>query len=105
MGYRSINGFRASIASPYVWYDLEKEQPTDLLLHPFCFMDANAFYEQRLTSDNALNELRLFSKQIQQYGGTLITIWHNNFLGTDPSYKGWKEVYQQWISEIKNKDD
>ena len=105
MGYGSINGFRASIASPYVWYDLEKDQPTDLLLHPFCFMDANAFYEQRLTSDNALNELRLFSKQIQQYGGTLITIWHNNFLGTDPSYKGWKEVYQQWISEIKNKDD
>jgi hypothetical protein len=35
MGYGSINGFRASIASSFYWYDLKKEQQTDLLLHPF----------------------------------------------------------------------
>ena len=101
MGYGSINGFRASVASPYVWYDLEKEQQTDLLLHPFCFMDANAFYEQKFSPTDALYELRSFTQQLQQYGGSLITIWHNNFLGTDPKFKGWKEIYQQWITEIK----
>ena len=101
MGYGSINGFRASVASPYIWYDLEKEQQTNLLLHPFCFMDANAFYEQHLSPEDALNELRSFTQQLQQYGGTLITIWHNNFLGTDPKFKGWKEIYQQWITEMK----
>ena len=101
MGYGSINGFRASVASPYIWYDLEKEQQTNLLLHPFCFMDANAFYEQHLSPEDALNELRSFTQQLQQYGGSLITIWHNNFLGTDPLFKGWKEIYQQWITEIK----
>jgi hypothetical protein len=35
MGYGSINGFRASVASPFYWYDLEKEQTTYLLLYPF----------------------------------------------------------------------
>ncbi len=102
MGYGSINGFRASVANPYLWYDLEKEQQTDLLLHPFCFMDANAFYEQRLSPIEALDELCSFTKQLQLYGGTLITIWHNNFLGTDPVFKGWKEIYQQWIYDLRN---
>ena len=47
MGYGSINGFRASVASSFYWYDLKKEQQTNLLLHPFCFMEANSFFEQK----------------------------------------------------------
>src|SRR6185436_1570128 len=30
MGYGSINGFRASVASPFYWYDLKREKQTDL---------------------------------------------------------------------------
>ena len=51
MGYGSINGFRASVASPFYWYDLEYEEQTDLHIHPFCFMDANSFYEQNYSSE------------------------------------------------------
>ncbi len=29
----------------------------------------------------------------------MITIWHNTFLGTDPTFKGWREVYEQFIKE------
>ena len=32
MGYGSINGFRASVASSFYWYDLEKEERTTLRL-------------------------------------------------------------------------
>jgi hypothetical protein len=49
MGYGSINGFRASVASPFYWYDLEKEEQTKLLLYPFCFMEANSFFEQKFS--------------------------------------------------------
>ena len=48
MGYGSANGFRASIASSFYWYDLKAEKKTSLLLFPFCFMDANSFYEDQL---------------------------------------------------------
>ncbi len=34
--YGSINGFRASAASPFYWYDLAAEQKTSLLIYPFC---------------------------------------------------------------------
>jgi hypothetical protein len=46
MGYGSINGFRASVASPFHWYDLERDEQTDLMVYPFCLMDANCFFEQ-----------------------------------------------------------
>ncbi len=48
MGYGSVNGFRASVASSFYWYDLEKEAQTRLLLRPFCYMEANSFFEQKI---------------------------------------------------------
>ncbi len=100
MGYGSINGFRASVASPFYWYDLEKEQATYLLIHPFCYMEANSFYEQKFTSAQALDEMRYYYQQVKKVNGTFISIWHNTFLGTDERFKGWREVYDQFIQEV-----
>ncbi len=100
MGYGSINGFRASVCSPFFWYDLEKEQQTDLIVLPFCFMEANAFYEQKLSAKQALDEMRQFYRRVQSVNGSFIMIWHNSFLGTDRSFDGWREVYEQFIAEV-----
>lgn len=100
MGYGSINGFRASVASTFYWYDLEKNEPTELKIHPFCFMDANSFYEQHQTSEQAFNELMQLYTACKTVNGTLITIWHNNFLGTDKTFKGWREMYEQFIKKF-----
>ncbi len=100
MGYGTINGFRASIASPFYWYDLGKNEATNLLVHPFCFMDANSFYEQKFSSEQALEELLSYCNEIKKVNGTMITIWHNSFLGTDNLYKGWKEIYLKFLRTI-----
>jgi hypothetical protein len=100
MGYGSINGFRASIATTYYWYDLKNEEKTNLQIHPFCFMDANSYYEQHLTTEAASEELMQYYEAIRSVNGKMITIWHNNFLGTDPTFAGWKEVYQQFVSTV-----
>jgi hypothetical protein len=100
MGYGSINGFRASAASSFYWYDLEKEEQTNLLLHPFCFMEANSFFEQKFTPRQTLDELRHYFSIIKGVNGLMITIWHNTFLGTDQLYSGWRDVYEHWIDEI-----
>jgi len=97
MGYGSINGFRASVASPFYWYDLEREEQTQLLLYPFCFMEANSFYEQKLSAQQALEELKHYLEVVRSVNGTLITIWHNSFLGTAQQFKGWREVYEKFI--------
>ncbi|HEY1112818.1 MAG TPA: polysaccharide deacetylase family protein, partial [Chitinophagaceae bacterium] len=97
MGYGSINGFRASIATPYYWYDIEREEQTSLLLHPFAFMDANALFEQKQTPQQSLKELLFYYHAVRETGGTLTTIWHNTFLGTDPLFRGWGDVYGQFL--------
>ena len=102
MGYGSINGFRASIASPYYWYDLKNEEKTKLLIHPFCFMDANSYYEQKFSPQLAFEELMQYYKAVKSVNGVMVTIWHNSFLGTDDEFAGWKEMYQKFISLIKN---
>jgi hypothetical protein len=103
MGYGSTNGFRASIASPYYWFDLKRDEATELLVHPFCFMDANAYYEQKLTPDAALQELLKYYEVIQSIHGKMITIWHNSFLGTDDEFAGWREMYERFVSSIVNR--
>jgi len=101
MGYGSINGFRASVASPFYWYDLEEQKQTGLLLHPFCFMEANSFFEQKFSAQQAFAELQQYYNVVRSVNGKLITIWHNNFLGTSKLFNGWKELYEQFISSNK----
>ncbi len=99
MGYGSVNGFRASIASSFYWYDLKAEKRTTLMIFPFCFMDANSFYEGRLSPKAAFNELMDYYRKIKQVNGLMVTIWHNHFFGTDPMFAGWKEVYEVFLKD------
>jgi hypothetical protein len=99
MGYGSINGFRASVASSFHWYDLVKEETTGLRVFPFCFMDANAYYEQQYTAARAMSELMQFYRLVRKVNGLMVTIWHNSFLGSDPQFAGWREVYEVFLKE------
>jgi hypothetical protein len=100
MGYGSINGFRASIASSFYWYDLKKEEQTLLRIHPFCYMEANSYYEQKLSAAEALEEMMHYYNVCKEVNGTFISIWHNHFLGNDLLYKGWKETYNKFLEAI-----
>lgn len=100
MGYGMVNGFRASVTSPFYWYDLQQESSTALLIYPFCYMDANSFYELKHTPAQALAEMRLYYREVKNVNGLLITLWHNTFFGTDPRFAGWKEIYATFLQEI-----
>lgn len=100
MGYGSINGFRASVASAFNWYDLEKEEVTTLRIHPFCYMEANSYYEQKLTPSAAFDELMHYYTICKEVNGTLNTIWHNHMLGSDKLYKGWGDIYKKFLQTI-----
>ena len=101
MGYGSTNGFRASVASSFYWYNLEKEEQTNLRIHPFCFMEANSFYEQKYSAPEAFDEMMHYYSQCKAAGGILITIWHNNFLGTGKMFEGWREIYKGFIAQVQ----
>jgi hypothetical protein len=99
MGYGSVNGFRASVASSFYWYDLEREQKTELEIFPFSFMDANAFFEQSFTPGQAYKELMEQYLLVKKYQGLFISIWHNYLLGTHPKFNGWRDMYELFMKE------
>lgn len=99
MGYGTHLGFRAGTSQPFPWYDLEQEQATELMVVPFCFMDATAHYELGLTAEAAFERLHAMAGILQKVNGTLVTVFHNFSLGTDPEWPGWREQYALWIQE------
>jgi hypothetical protein len=100
MGYGSINGFRASFAGSFFWFDLVNNKTTALRLYPFSFMDANCFYEQRLSITDSYQELLYYKTICEQNNGLFIPIFHNHFLGSDKLYKGWKGIFEDFISQL-----
>ena len=99
MGYGSINGFRASVCASFSWYDLQNEKATGLRLYPFCYMDANSFFEQKHSPKEAYTELVQYYDTVKKLNGLFISIWHNNMLGTDPQFKGWPEMFELFMKE------
>ena len=72
LGWTTDAGFRASIAVPYPFFDLAKNEETTLLLHPLALMDGifNKNDEQMV-----FNELR---EEVKTTGGEFIVLTHNS---------------------------
>lgn len=99
MGYGAVNGFRASVASSFLWYDLEKERTTNLRIHPFCYMDSSCFYHLKMQPQEAYRELMKYYETVKKHRGLFIGIWHNHLLGSDSQFKGWPELYELFMKE------
>ena len=101
MGYGSINGFRASFAGSYLWYDLHSEQSTELRIYPFCYMDANSRFEQKQTVAASLDEISYYWQVCRGNNGLFISIFHNHLMGNNQEGLSWRKVHQHLISLIQ----
>jgi hypothetical protein len=54
---------------------------------------------QQLSPQQAYTELMKYYVAVKKVQGVFITIWHNNYLGSDPAYAGWRDVYEIFMKE------
>ncbi len=99
MGYASKTGFRASICSPYHFYDLDTEMETELMIHPFCIMEGTYQYYEKTSPDKALEEIKEIIYVIKKVDGTFISVFHNESLSDKGIWKGWRNVYEKMLEE------
>ena len=100
MGYASQPGFRASICTPFPFYDVELEEEVPLMMHPFSVMEYTFTENLRLSPDESLEEMKKYIDVTRQFSGEMITVWHNRtFSEKDPAWKGWNHVYEEMIQE------
>ena len=102
MGYASMPGFRASICTPFYFYDLELEKMTNLMVHPFCVMDATFKFYLKYNPEKSLDTIKYFVDQVKNVNGQFVSLWHNEAWSDYKEWKGWKNLYQNMIEYIQN---
>lgn len=95
MGYALQVGFRASICTPFYFYDLDLEIPTNLKIHPFAVMDATLKYYMKVSPHDAMSYIKPLVDEVKKVNGTFISLWHNESLSENKIWAGWRTVYEQ----------
>ena len=101
MGYASHLGFRAGIASPFTFYNLDMEQILPITIHPFAIIDDTLNFNMKLSTDEVVGKISGIIEEVKQVNGTLISIWHNDTFSDEGVWKGWRNVYEDMVKLIK----
>lgn len=99
MGYAAQPGFRAGIANPYAFYDLDHDVATNLTVHPVMLMDGTLKDYLKLDPDEAIEVSITLLNEVKKYGGKFVTLWHNETLSNSKRWHGWNKVYYEIISK------
>lgn len=101
MGYSDIVGYRAGTCSPFYFFDLKKNEETELLIYPFAWMDRTLRQHLNLSPDDAIDLINKNIEEIKELNGTFVSLWHNESLGDTGYWKGWKTVFEKMIIKAK----
>lgn len=99
MGFAEEPGFRAGIARPFLFYDLNKEKLTELKVIPFQVMDVTLYDYKKLDSVSSLAIIRKLIDETRKSGGLFVSLWHNTSLLETPEWKGWRILFEQMLKE------
>ncbi len=94
MGYPDESGFRAGIARPFYFYDILREQQTDLRIYPFQIMDATILGNGKMNPEEAMRLILKMIATVRKVGGTFISIWHNTSLLDDEPGQSGRRVFE-----------
>jgi len=97
MGYAEQIGFRASIANPFRFFDLESNKRTDLIVYPFQVMDVTLRDYLSLKPNEAIDKIAGLIEQTRAVGGTFSALWHNESLSEWEDWTGWSVVFNKML--------
>jgi hypothetical protein len=97
LGYASEIGFRASICTPFPFYDLDLDIPTQLKLVPFMLMDGTMKDYMRLSPRQAIERAKSLIDEVKAVNGCFVTLWHNQSVNDRDEWAGWRTVYEEIV--------
>ncbi len=93
MGYSRYSGFRAGTCTPFMFYDLDYEVQTPLVIHSFCI--ANLGKREDFESETATrNEITTYLEKVKKVDGVFIPIFSNVLFSELHSQTFWKSIFE-----------
>jgi len=97
MGFAALPGFRAGIAMPYQFYDIDLETTIPLTVFPFAVMDGTLRDYMKLNPEQASVVINELIAEVKSVGGVFSSLWHNDSLSEAGRWKGWRKVYEELV--------
>lgn len=95
MGFASLAGFRAGTCTPFPFFDLSKNQCTELMIFPFQVMDVTLKNYMHLNPEKASQLIEELMLEVKKVDGTFISLWHNESLKESGQWAGWRKVFEK----------
>jgi hypothetical protein len=102
MGFASETGFRAGTCTSFPFFDLSKNQSTELMIHPFQAMDVTLKNYLHLNPEKAGQIIEELMLEVKKVNGTFISLWHNESLKDTGQWLGWRTVFEQILKKGLN---
>ena len=91
MGYINQIGFRAGTCTPFLFYDIDFEIQTPLMIHSYHLMDFSLLqFASQLDKKETLYKI---IKEVQKVNGTFAPVFHNYSFSDDQRWNGFKELF------------
>ncbi len=94
MGFPDQIGFRAGIALPYPFFNVQTNTQRPLTIVPFQIMDGTLKDYMKLAPEEAIEKAKFLKETIKDCNGQLVSIFHNSSVTNLGEMKGWLEVYK-----------
>jgi hypothetical protein len=100
MGYKNNPGFRAGTCTPFLWYDLQLEKTTHLMVHPIAINDLSMTADKMNRADFVLNKWKNMVDMVKLMNGQFYIVWHQDTLTQPGKGKYARKLYTEMLSNF-----
>lgn len=98
MAYPDVAGFRAGTCTPFLFYDIDYEVKTPLVIQPITFITRTL--KQRYSA-NLERRIDLFINEVKKVNGTLIIVFSNQDFAQIPENEVWRKIFSEKLSKYE----
>lgn len=87
-------------AEPFYFFDLQKNEETTLLVHPFVLMDGVYIQYHPTAAEEIPEKILPLIAKVKALNGTFISLFHNNAFCDTPEMRHWRRIYENMIKRL-----
>ena len=99
IGYHDTYGFRAGTCNSFLFFNLEKNETTNLRLFPFAIMEGTLDDVMKLDVNASKKIISDLITEVCKHNGLFIPLWHNSTLNSINR----REVLEYMLTEIERR--